>query len=80
MAESGGAPSSRREVTDPLWAQILAELRRWLSEGEFRHAFPGEFALVDEYGISRHTIRESLCRLRGECVVTADLTFRPREH
>jgi GntR family transcriptional regulator len=77
MAESGGARSPRREATDPLWAQILADLRRRLSEGEFRHAFPGELALVDEYGVSRHTIRESLRRLRGEGVVTAGRGRRP---
>jgi hypothetical protein len=44
MAESGGARSPRREATDPLWAQVLADLRRRLSEGESRHAFPGELA------------------------------------
>jgi hypothetical protein len=40
MSESGGARSPTREATDPLWAQILADLRRRLSEGEFRHVSP----------------------------------------
>ena len=40
--------------------QILDDLRRRLSDGEFIQSFPGEHVLVAEYRVSRHTIREAL--------------------
>ncbi|GAA5165044.1 GntR family transcriptional regulator [Pseudonocardia eucalypti] len=74
----GGARPPKREAKEPLWAQVLADLRRRLADGEFADAFPGEHALVEEYRVSRHTVRESLRRLRGEGVVTANRGRRPR--
>lgn len=62
----------------PLWAQLLAELRRRLADGEFDGQFPGEVALVAEYGVSRHTVREALRRLRAEGLVVAERGRRPR--
>jgi GntR family transcriptional regulator len=46
--------------------------------GEFDSAFPGELALTVEYGVSRHTVREALRRLRAEGVVTAERGRAPR--
>ena len=62
----------------PLWAQLLADLRARLAAGEFVDAFPGELALVEEYGVSRHTVREALRSLRTEGVVTAARGRKPR--
>jgi GntR family transcriptional regulator len=62
----------------PLWEQLLADLRRRLDADEFRDAFPGELALVAEYGVSRHTVREALRRLREEGLVVAGRGRTPR--
>jgi GntR family transcriptional regulator len=62
----------------PLWAQLLADLRRRLAEGEFTSAFPGELALVQQYAVSRHTVREALRQLRSEGTVTAARGRKPR--
>lgn len=62
----------------PLWAQVHADLRRRLDTGEFTGAFPGELTLVAEYGVSRHTVREALRRLRSEGIVTAERGRPPR--
>jgi len=50
----------------PLWAQVLADLRRRLATGEFAQRFPGDADLVETYGVSRHTVREAVRRLQGE--------------
>ena len=44
-----GAHDLDRRRADPLWTQLLADLRRRLDAGEFATAFPGELALVAEY-------------------------------
>lgn len=62
----------------PLWGQLLADLRRRLDRDEFASAFPGELALVAQYGVSRHTVREALRRLREEGLVTAGRGRTPR--
>ncbi len=62
----------------PLWQQLLADLRRRLAAGEFEQAFPGEFALVQDYAVSRHTVREALRRLRAEGIVSAARGRRPQ--
>src|SRR5690242_17010431 len=62
----------------PLWAQLLADLRRRLGAGEFAATFPGELALVGEYRVSRHTVREALRRLRDEGLVVAERGRAPR--
>ncbi|MGH3942551.1 MAG: GntR family transcriptional regulator [Pseudonocardiaceae bacterium] len=56
----------------PLWAQVHVDLRRRLDAKEFTDTFPGELALVTEYAVSRHTVREALRRLRSEGAVTAE--------
>jgi GntR family transcriptional regulator len=63
----------------PLWSQLYDDLTRRLEDGEFTGQFPGELALVEEYDVSRHTVREALRRLRAEGRVTASRgrTSRP---
>lgn len=61
----------------PLWAQLLADLRRRLDEGELSGAFPSELELVDAYGVSRNTVREALRRLRADGVIVAGRGRRP---
>src|SRR5918999_451812 len=67
-----------RLAGEPLWAQLLADLRRRLDQDEFAASFPGELALVAEYGVSRHTVREALRRLREEGLVIAGRGRTPR--
>ncbi|MDN5932737.1 MAG: GntR family transcriptional regulator [Pseudonocardia sp.] len=73
-----GPQTLDRARPDPLWAQLLADLRRRLDDGEFADAFPGELALVAEYAVSRHTVREALRRLRDEGTVVAGRGRSPR--
>jgi len=47
----------------PLWAQLEADLQRRLDAGEFDERFPTDQELVDQYGVSRHTVRESVRHL-----------------
>ena len=71
MTQSSGPRPLRRGSAEPLWEQVLTDLRRRLSAGEFGAAFPGEHALVEQYQVSRHTIRQALRRPRDEGLVTA---------
>jgi GntR family transcriptional regulator len=72
------ARSLSRVAGPPLWSQLLADLRRRLELDEFGPAFPGELALVAEYSVSRHTVREAVRRLREEGVVVAGRGRPPR--
>jgi GntR family transcriptional regulator len=47
----------------PLWAQVLSDLERRLAEGEFDERFPGDLDLMDDYEVSRHTVREAVRRI-----------------
>ena len=67
-----------RTAARPLWEQLLTDLRRRLDLDEFDRSFPGELALVAEYGVSRHTVREAVRRLREEGVVVAGRGRPPR--
>lgn len=49
-----------------------------MDRGQFLHGFPGELELADEYGISRHTVREALRRLRADGLVIAGRGRRPQ--
>ena len=69
-----GASHTRGVIVDrdsalPLWAQVLADLRRRLARGEFRAHFPGDEELRAQYGVSRHTVREAVRRLQAEGVI-----------
>jgi GntR family transcriptional regulator len=55
-----------------LWRQVHDDLLRRVEEGEFEDQFPGELRLVDEYAVSRHTIREAVRRLRAAGVVRGE--------
>lgn len=82
MTRSATAPPAAHPVDRasplPLWAQVHADLQRRLDQGEFTDAFPGELALVDEYAVSRHTVREALRRLRADGLVVAGRGRTPR--
>jgi GntR family transcriptional regulator len=58
-----------RDSALPLWAQVLADLRRRLARGEFDAHFPGDEELTAHYGVSRHTVREAVRRLQAEGVI-----------
>lgn len=62
----------------PLWAQVHADLQRRLQAGAFSAAFPGELALVSEYGVSRHTVRQALRQMREAGQVVAERGRLPR--
>ncbi|MFN3217284.1 MAG: GntR family transcriptional regulator [Acidimicrobiales bacterium] len=47
----------------PLWAQLEADLRRRLDDGEFDERFPTDGELVADYEVSRHTAREAVRHL-----------------
>ncbi len=78
----GGQTSAAAAVLDrtsalPLWQQLLTDLRRRMAAGAFSVDFPGELALVEQYAVSRHTVREALRHLRSEGAVTAARGRRP---
>ena len=56
----------------PLWKQLQQELVRRLRAGEFDDVFPGELALVEEYQVSRHTVRQALGKLRADGLIVAE--------
>jgi GntR family transcriptional regulator len=58
-----------RSSGEPLWAQLHADLLRRLADGEFGQGFPAEAELRQEYGVSRHTVREALRRIRAAGLV-----------
>jgi GntR family transcriptional regulator len=47
----------------PLWAQLEAQLKQRLDAGDFTERFPTDTELVDEYQVSRHTVREAIRHL-----------------
>ncbi|MCU1494705.1 MAG: transcriptional regulator, GntR family [Acidimicrobiaceae bacterium] len=67
-----------RDSPVPLWAQLRDDLRRRADAGEFAGAFPSEVALVEQYAVSRNTVRDALRRLRADGVVVAGRGRRPR--
>ena len=73
----GGAQPLQRTGGGLLWQQLLADLRRRLTAGEFADTFPGELTLVTEYRVSRQTVRQALRQLRTEGVVAAGRGRRP---
>ena len=62
----------------PLWKQLQGDLVRRLRSGEFDDAFPGELALVEEYEVSRHTVRQALSQLRSDGLIVAERGRQPR--
>lgn len=74
MSEPGVNPSSQppdqrpvnRNSPLPLWAQVETDLRRRLDAGEFEGRFPTDMELVEQYGVSRHTVRDAVARLTDD--------------
>lgn len=62
----------------PLWAQVRQDLERRLRRGELDDVFPGEMGLVEEYGVSRQTVRQAVRALREAGVVDAGRGRAPR--
>lgn len=58
-----------RTSGQPLWAQLHTDLLRRLEAGEFTDGFPAEGELREQYGVSRHTVREALRRIRAAGLV-----------
>jgi GntR family transcriptional regulator len=56
----------------PLYEQIAATLRRRITSGKVAigDSLPTEAALCERYGVSRHTAREALRRLRDAGLIT----------
>lgn len=53
----------------PLWRQLHDDLLARVERGEFPDRFPGEMELTASYGVSRHTVREALRRLRRDGLI-----------
>lgn len=62
----------------PMWRQLREDLVRRLEAGEFAGRFPGELELTQEYGVSRHTVRQALVQLRADGLVLAERGRQPR--
>jgi len=60
-----------RTSCEPLWSQGHADLLTRLAAGEFSNGFPGEARLRQDYGVSRHTVREALRRIREAGLVSS---------
>lgn len=67
-----GAIAPNRANPLPLWAQVSDDLRRRIDSAEFNDSFPGEIDLTEQYGVSRHTIREALRVLRVEGLLKSE--------
>lgn len=73
-----GAGRLARTAGVPLWRQLLNDLRARLDQGDFADGFPGELDLVEQYGVSRHTVREALRQLRAEGLLDVSRGRRAR--
>lgn len=69
-----------RASSVPLWSQLFEDISRRLEAGAFAASFPGEHQLVAEYGVSRHTVREALRRLREGGVLESSRGRGTRVH
>lgn len=65
-AGRAGLHPLRRAGAGPLWQQLETDLERRLAAGEFTGRLPTEAQLMAAYGVSRHTVREALRRLRAD--------------
>lgn len=53
----------------PLWQQVLDDLERRIASGDIVDRFPTDKELTEQYGVSRHTVREAVRRLRARGLV-----------
>ncbi|MDA8278782.1 MAG: GntR family transcriptional regulator [Actinomycetota bacterium] len=58
-----------RESPLPLWAQLLDDLRARIAAGEFLERFPTDKEMIEQYNVSRQTVREAVRRLELDGVV-----------
>jgi GntR family transcriptional regulator len=56
-------------ANDPLWQQVLDDLEQRIAHGDISDRFPTDRELVERYGVSRHTVREAVRRLRARGLV-----------
>lgn len=54
---------------EPLWQQVLRDIKARMASGEIRDRFPTDRELVETYGVSRHTVREAVRRLHALGVI-----------
>lgn len=57
------------ERTRPKWQQVLDDLEDRLSSGDIDQRFPTDRELVAHYGVSRHTVREAVRRLKARGII-----------
>jgi GntR family transcriptional regulator len=72
------AGTLNRNDSTPLWRQLQRDLVHRLESGEFADAFPGELSLVEDYQVSRYTVRQALRQLRSDGLVVAERGRQPR--
>ena len=80
MRVSGWKPAGVRRGAGapPLWRQVRDDLERRLAAGAFSEAFPGELELVEQYEVSRHTVRQAVSGLRDDGLVVSGRGRHPR--
>lgn len=72
-----------RDSPLPLWAQVASELRSRVESGAYNERFPTDKELVEEFGVSRQTVRQAVNQLtqagmisrqrgRGSQVITSE--------
>jgi len=61
--------SDTDQATRPLWQQVLEDLERRIDVGDIVDRFPTDRELTEHYGVSRHTVREAVRRLRARGLV-----------
>ena len=54
----------------PKYHRIYLVLREQLDDGRFSTGLPGEFALMQQFGVARVTVRRALQQLAGEGLIT----------
>lgn len=64
MSRAAGALD--RSGSAPLWAQLEADLRARLHDGEFDDRFPTDHELMEHYQVSRHTVRHAVSKLGAD--------------
>lgn len=65
----GASSSESSTPSPPLWQQVLADLERRIASGDIADRFPTDRELTEHYGVSRHTAREAVRRLRARGLV-----------
>jgi GntR family transcriptional regulator len=56
----------------PKYHQIYLLLREQLAEGRFVDGLPGEFALMEEFGVARVTVRRALEKMAAEGLISRE--------